>query len=166
MSAFDPEAPFRQTGWPGVRARLFHTLFLIRRPVTLGVRAVIHNKAEGSVFLVRHTYVPGWQLPGGGVEIGETAEAALEREVREECNIALTAPAVLKSVHFNRQSSRRDHVLFYLVTDFSVISGKRPDLEIAEAGFFPFDQLPENTTPATRRRLAELFDGAAVSPYW
>lgn len=166
MSASDPEAPFRQTGWPRLRARFFHTLFLIRRPMTLGVRAVIHDKARATVFLIRHTYVPGWQLPGGGVEIGETAEAALEREVREECDIALTGPATLKSAHFNRQASRRDHVLLYLMTDFRVLSQKQPDMEIAEGGFFPLDRLPDDTTPATRRRLAELFDGAAVSPYW
>jgi ADP-ribose pyrophosphatase YjhB (NUDIX family) len=166
MSAADPEAPFRQTGWPGLRARLFHSLFLIRRPMTLGVRALIHDRAKGAVFLIRHTYVPGWHLPGGGVERDETAVAALEREIREECAIALTAPAELKSVHFNRQSSPRDHVLFYLVSDFEMISQKRPDREIAEAGLFPISRLPENTTPATRRRIAELFDGAEVSPYW
>src|SRR5262245_3883978 len=102
MSTADLEAPFRQTGWPGLRAKLFHTLFLIRRPMTIGVRAVIYDQARNAVFLIRHTYVPGWQLPGGGVEIGESAEAALEREVREECDITLTARAALRSVHFNR----------------------------------------------------------------
>jgi ADP-ribose pyrophosphatase YjhB (NUDIX family) len=166
MNASDPEAPFRQTGWPGLRAKLFHTVFLIRRPMTLGVRAVIHDRAKGSVFLIRHTYVPGWQLPGGGVERDETVEKALEREVREECEIALTAPPVLKSVHFNRQSSPRDHVLCYLVSDFRVIAEKKPDREIAEAGFFPINRLPEDTTLATHRRLAELFDGATASAYW
>ena len=162
----DPDVPFRQTGWPGLRSRLFHTVFLIRRPMTLGVRAVIHDRAKGSVFLIRHTYVPGWQLPGGGVERDETVESALEREVREECEIALTAPPVLRSVYFNRQSSPRDHVLLYLIGDFRVVAEKKPDWEIAEARFFPVDRLPEDTTPATHRRLAELFDGAATSAYW
>jgi ADP-ribose pyrophosphatase YjhB (NUDIX family) len=166
MNASDPEVPFRQTGWPGLRARLFHTLFLVRRPMTLGVRALIHDPESNAVFLIRHTYVPGWQLPGGGVEVGETIAAALEREVGEECAIALTAPPVLRSVHFNRQSSRRDHVLFYAVSDFRVLGEKKPDREIAEAGFFRLDRLPDDTTPATRRRLAEAFDGKEVSPYW
>ena len=134
--------------------------------MTLGTRAVIHDRAGGSVFLIRHTYVPGWQLPGGGVEPGETVPEALERELREECAIALVGPAELRSVHFNIQSSRRDHVLFYLVSDFRVIMPKMPDREIAEAGFFPLERLPDNTTPATRRRLAEVFGGAAISPYW
>ena len=75
MNASDPEAPFRQTGWPGLRARLFHLYFLIRRPLTLGVRAVIHDREANAILLIRHTYVPGWQLPGGGVEVGETRAA-------------------------------------------------------------------------------------------
>lgn len=166
MSAADRDAPFRQRGWPGLRARLFHTMFLVRRPMTLGVRAIVHDKARNAVFLIRHTYVPGWHLPGGGVEIGETVETALEREVREECALALTAPAQLRSVHFNRQASRRDHVLVYLASQFDVLAEKRPDREIAEAGFFGLDRLPDTATPATRRRLAELFEGVEISRYW
>jgi ADP-ribose pyrophosphatase YjhB (NUDIX family) len=130
------------------------------------VRAVVFDETHRAVFLIRHTYVPGWQLPGGGVERGETAEEALTRELAEEGNIAIAAPPRLVSLHFNRRSSQRDHVAFYLVTAFSQQSAKLPDREIAEAGFFPIDALPGETTPATRRRLAELFDGAAASPYW
>lgn len=160
------EDRFRQTGWPGLRARLFHLYFLIRRPMTLGVRALVHDRGTKSVFLIRHTYVPGWQLPGGGVERDETMETALRRECEEEGNIVFTAPPVLKSLHFNRRSSRRDHVAFYVVEDFTQSSPKLPDSEIAESGFFPVDQLPPDTTPATRRRIDEVFGGAAASPYW
>jgi ADP-ribose pyrophosphatase YjhB (NUDIX family) len=162
----DPEQAFRQTGWPRLRARLFHFFFLLRRPMTLGVRGLVHDRASNSVFLIRHTYVPGWQLPGGGVEVGETLIEALTRELAEEGNIALTAPPALRSVHFNRRSSNRDHVAFYLIESFNQTTPKLRDHEIADAGFFPLDRLPETTTPATLRRIAEVFADAAVSPFW
>lgn len=134
--------------------------------MTLGARGVVYDREAHSVFLIRHTYVPGWQLPGGGVENGETLEEALRRELVEEGNIDCTAPPELKSVHWNRRASNRDHVGLYLVTQFRQTAPKRPDREIAEAGFFPIETLPEMTTPATHRRIAELFKGEAVSPYW
>ena len=160
-----PGDPFRQTGWPGLRARLFHAYFLMARPVTLGVRGVVYDRDRNAVFLIRHTYVPGWQFPGGGVEIGETAGQALERELLEEGNIAVRG-AALKSLHLNRHASRRDHVAVYLVEEFGQASPKQPDREIAEAGFFPLDRLPEGTTPGTRRRIAEIFGGAPASAEW
>ena len=160
------EKAFRQTGWPGLRAKLFHLYFLLRRPMTLGVRGLVYDRATHFVFLIRHTYVPGWQLPGGGVEVNETLAEALERELAEEGNIAFIAPATLKSMHFNRQASRRDHVGFYLIEAFTQGAPKLPDHEIAESGFFPLDNLPDGITPATLRRISEVFDGATPSPYW
>ncbi|WP_019173832.1 NUDIX domain-containing protein [Pseudaminobacter salicylatoxidans] len=159
-------APSRRPLLARLRARLFHGYFLLSRPMTLGVRGVVHDKEGNSVFLIRHTYVPGWHLPGGGVEIGETMLEALAREVREEGNIELGAPPRLLSVHLNRQASRRDHVALYLIETFRQAGPKRPDREIAESGFFPLNALPQATTPATLRRIAEVFEGVPPSPYW
>ena len=53
------------------RNRLFHVYFRLARPMTLGVRAAVLD-AQDSVLLVRHSYTPGWHMPGGGVEPGET----------------------------------------------------------------------------------------------
>lgn len=164
MSA--PSDTFRQTGWPGLRGRLFHLYFLFRRPMTLGARGIVYDRGANAVFLIEHTYVPGWQLPGGGVETGETMLQALERELFEEGNIELTGPPALVSLHHNRHASRRDHVGVYLVTDFRQIAPKAPDREIKAAGFFPVDALPEMTTGGTRRRIDEAIGGAERSEYW
>src|SRR5918994_229125 len=85
-----------------------HTYWRFSRGMTLGVRAVVLDDRE-QVFLIRHTYVPGWHLPGGGVETGETALEALTRELREEACIAIDAAPVLSGVFFNRRTSPRDH---------------------------------------------------------
>ena len=151
---------------PSLRTRLTEGVItrvgLVRRAMTLGVRGAVVD-ADNRVFLVRHTYIAGWFLPGGGVERGETFRDALERELREEANIRLTAEPELRSLHFNRV---RDHIAVYLIRDFVQDAPKQPDAEIAEAGFFPLDALPSGATPAMRARLAEMFDGAEVSGFW
>ena len=145
--------------------RALHVYWRFARGLTMGVRAAVLDDA-GRVFLIRHTYVRGWHMPGGGVEAGETAIAALRRELFEEACIELAADPPLHSVYFNAKASRRDHVLLYVVRDFRVVATKTPDREIAEAGFFPLDALPQEVTPATRRRLDEIASGAAPSPIW
>jgi ADP-ribose pyrophosphatase YjhB (NUDIX family) len=142
-----------------------HAFFVLRRPMTLGVRALVLD-GENRVLLVRHGYVPGWHLPGGGVDPGETCREALERELAEETNIALAGEPQLFGVFFNRQASRRDHVALYVVREFRQGPPRAPDWEIRESGFFNLDALPEGATPATRRRLAEVVRGAAPSSDW
>lgn len=134
--------------------------------MTLGVRAIVHDAPSDGVFLIRHTYVPGWQLPGGGVEVGETMLDALKREVREEAAIELLSEPELRSIHLNRHVSRRDHVAVYLCRVWRQLGTKLPDFEIAESGFFALDALPEGTTPATRRRLDEAFSGRPPADIW
>jgi hypothetical protein len=45
------------------RDRAAQAWFRLRRPLTLGVRAAVFD-GEGRIALVRHTYTPGWHLPG------------------------------------------------------------------------------------------------------
>jgi ADP-ribose pyrophosphatase YjhB (NUDIX family) len=141
-----------------------HQYFLISRGMTLGVRVACFD-AEGRVFLVRHTYVPGWHLPGGGVERGETAEEAAIKEIREEGNLAVTGQMSLVSVHLQNRVSNRDHVFLYR-SDVEQIAPKAADREIKECGFFDLNDLPEATTQATRRRLNEISGQSVSDPYW
>ncbi len=133
--------------------------------MTLGVRAAAFD-AEGKVFLVRHTYIGGWYLPGGGVDAGESVYEALERELAEEGNLAIGDAAELFGFYFNRNASRRDHVALFVCRNVSQTSALKGNAEIAEAGFFDIAALPDNTTDATRRRLAELLESQPLSRYW
>jgi 8-oxo-dGTP pyrophosphatase MutT (NUDIX family) len=149
---------------PAVR-RMLHFYWRFARPLTVGVRAVILD-ANGRVFLVMHSYVAGWHLPGGGVESGETLNTALARELREEGNIELTDPPRLFAIYFNRRVSRRDHVALYVVHSFRQSAPPQPNCEIIAHGFFAPDALPEGTTSATRDRLAEVLAGHVVADFW
>lgn len=145
--------------------RLAHGYYALSRGMTIGVRAACFD-AEGRVFLVRHSYLPGWHLPGGGLDRGEAALDGLLRELGEEGNLETTEPPTLVQVYYNRRTSRRDHVVFYRCDGVRQSAPKTPDLEIAASGFFALDALPDDTTPATRRRLVELSGGAAVDSHW
>src|SRR5437763_17039563 len=92
----------------GTLRRLLHVYWRFARAMTLGVRALVIDE-EGRVFLVKHSYVSGWHLPGGGVEAGETLTQALARELREEGNIEMTAPQTLQGEYLHNRTSRPDH---------------------------------------------------------
>ena len=72
--------------------------------MTLGVRAVVLDR-DGRVFLVKHSYVSGWHLPGGGVEVGETFRDALRRELAEEGRIELAGEPPLHGLFLNSHVS-------------------------------------------------------------
>jgi ADP-ribose pyrophosphatase YjhB (NUDIX family) len=148
-----------------LRHRFFHAYFRFKRPMTLGVRAVIVD-AENRLFMVRHGYVPGWHVPGGGVETGETLLDALRKEAMEEGCIGVIGPPVLHGVFFNRHASVRDHVAVFVVREFEVTAMRAPDYEIAETGWFPVDALPDGTTRGTRERVEEIFFDRPVSEDW
>jgi 8-oxo-dGTP pyrophosphatase MutT (NUDIX family) len=148
-----------------VMRRSLHGWFLASRALTLGVRAAVIDP-EGRVCLIRHTYTPGWQLPGGGVEIGEDALEALAREVREETEIEIGGIPKLHGVFFNGHVSRRDHVLVFVVREFSAGRAKAADREIAECRFFALDELPAETTRGTRDRLAEIAQRRVPGAVW
>jgi len=134
------------------------------RGMTLGVQGLAVD-AAGRVCLVRHSYRPGWHLPGGGVERGETAKGALLKEMKEEAGIIPLEPPVLVSVHSNERRFRGDHVLVFHLGRFEL--GERTAVqEIAEVAWFAPDALPEDMSPNARKRLAEALHGAPVSEDW
>jgi ADP-ribose pyrophosphatase YjhB (NUDIX family) len=172
-----------QTGWPGFRElgfmmlptlrksfepalqRVFHLYWRFARGMTLGVRAVVLDR-DDRVFLVKHSYVSGWHLPGGGVEVGETFRDALRRELAEEGRIELAGEPALHGLFLNSHVSRRDHVAVYLVRQFRQDRLPEPNREIVACGFFEAGALPADTTEGTRLRISEVLEGRAPMATW
>jgi 8-oxo-dGTP pyrophosphatase MutT (NUDIX family) len=148
-----------------VLRRFFHLYWRFARGMTLGVRAVVVDH-DNRVFLVKHSYVVGWHLPGGGVETGETFLDALRRELIEEGRIELLAEPILHGLFFNSHVSRRDHVAVYVVRQFRQDRLPEPNREIIACGFFEAGSLPAGTTEGTRRRIGEVLDGRAPIATW
>jgi ADP-ribose pyrophosphatase YjhB (NUDIX family) len=145
--------------------RIFHLYWRFARGMTLGVRAVVLD-GENRVFLVKHSYVSGWHLPGGGVEVGESFREALRRELAEEGRIELSGEPVLHGLFFNSHVSRRDHVAVYLIRHFRQDRLPEPNREIVACGFFEPGALPAETTEGTRLRISEVLDGKAPIASW
>ena len=146
-------------------SRALHTYFLARRGLTLGVRAVVRSD-DSKFLLVRHTYTKGWHFPGGGVEKGQTAEQALKNELRQETGLQLFGKPVMHGAFHNSAVSKRDHVLVYLCNVQGTLAAKPKSLEIAEIGYFAFEDLPSDINPGTARRIQEILAREKISETW
>jgi ADP-ribose pyrophosphatase YjhB (NUDIX family) len=148
-----------------VLRQAFHFYWRFARGMTLGVRAVVLD-GENRVFLVKHSYVAGWHLPGGGVETGQTMREALQRELAEEGNIELAGEPALFGVYLNSHVSRRDHVVVFVVRHFTQGRKPEPNSEIIDCGFFETQALPADTTLGTRLRIAEVIENKPPIATW
>lgn len=147
-------------------ARFLHSLqwlyWRLSRQLTVGVRLLAVE--DGRILLVRHTYLEGWYLPGGGVQAGESLEEAIRREAAEE------AGAVLDDVRlFGAYSSflegKSDHIFVFFCEDFTWQKGSNREIQCVNC--FALDELPEGTSLGTRRRIAEYVAGEmAVAAPW
>ncbi|WP_083850629.1 NUDIX domain-containing protein [Novosphingobium sp. Rr 2-17] len=149
----------------GRAARL---VWRVTKPRTIGVRAVLLEQHD-LIALVRHTYTEAWSLPGGGVKKGESVEAALLQELKEE--VAVVDPQIERvlGVYHSRREAKDDHIVNLPLARFQtlhVIFRRQDPMEVAEPRWFPLDQVPASTSAATARRIAEYRSGATELGAW
>lgn len=138
----------------------------VSRRRTLGVRVMLHK--DRKLLVVRHRYGGPLMLPGGGVDRAETMWAAARRELTEETGILDCGPLHLAGVYLHLAHGRPDYVVLF--------TGELPDVlpefppttvsEVESVHVATADAKDETLSPATRRRIAELLDGAPASEWW
>ncbi|MFP4125307.1 MAG: NUDIX hydrolase [Alphaproteobacteria bacterium] len=141
-----------------------------RRP-TVGVGAVVWRGAH--VLLIRRGKPPGagaWSLPGGRQEWGETVEAALRREVREETHLDLGPLTFVAVVDLVATGADGSVVRHYTLLDYTAEAapGEAVAGDDAQAvAWFDPDALAAvelwDETRAVIERAARLRPGAAHS---
>jgi ADP-ribose pyrophosphatase YjhB (NUDIX family) len=146
----------------GKAARLY---WRVVRPRTLGVRALVIDD-QGRIALVRHTYTDHWYLPGGGVKKKESYARALARELREEIALSDFAVERLLGVYHSLREHKDDHIVVYVVRAGATPIRKAAIMEIADAGWFAPDALPDGVSAATLRRIREYRDGVIGGGDW
>lgn len=112
---------------------------------------IVGRDFDGHILLVRHSYGPGgWFLPGGGVRMGETPEAAARRELREETGCSIEGLKLVGMIDEVLSGAPHKAYLFDgVINDTPRADGR----EVVEARFFPTHSLPEPLSPRTRLRL-------------
>lgn len=136
-----------------------------------GVRAVVLDE-RGCVLLQRRTDTGLWGLPGGGVEVGETAACAIRREVFEETG--LRAYTVIPfAFHSGPKQAftypNGDRVqcfaISFIIRDWTGVPAA-DGIEGKELRFWPIDGLPEAFVPIHIETVDayEQFTGSFILP--
>ncbi len=115
----------------------------------VGVNALIFNEAQ-EVLLALRRDIGWWNLPGGGMELGETVTASLVREVLEETGLEVS---VERPVGIYSKPQKREVVLAFRC---HITGGAmRPTAESSECRFFAPNNLPSNLLPNHRQRVED-----------
>lgn len=131
----------------------FAGLFGGRYRRTEGAHVLVID-AEGRVLVVRTTYLgPGWMLPGGRLEHGETPHDGAARETREETGLRVEVDRLLLV------DGRPGRDVSFVFAGRVVGGDLSPQFgEIAEAGWVPRDEIARTSAPL--RQLLDLIDAA------
>jgi len=120
--------------------RIFGLRWRLMGTINIGVRIMLLR--GDTVVLVRHSYLPGWLLPGGGVKKLETLEQAARREALEEVGATTTGPVHLLGVFSNFAERKSDHVALFVCEEFTIDESVH-SWEILQWCHHPIGRLPK-----------------------
>lgn len=124
----------------------------------LDVRAAVFR--DDQILLVRETADGLWSLPGGWIDLGESAGVAAAREVREESGYECVPRKLMAVLDWNRHSPVKQLFHCYKLFFWCELLGGEPkgSLETSEVGFFAADALPSlSLTRVTEAQIQLVF---------
>jgi 8-oxo-dGTP pyrophosphatase MutT (NUDIX family) len=111
----------------------------------------------GRVLLVKPGYKPGWEIPGGVVELNESPKQCCQREVLEEIGLVRGIGRLLVLDYNSPTETKSESLMF--IFDGGVLSPQEitnirlPAEELVDFGFFAPDELPATMTDTLRQRV-------------
>ncbi len=117
--------------------------------MAVAAMGILYDKEKG-ILLEKRTDTGEWCTPGGAIEIGESLEDALKREIKEETNLDIANPILFDiKANVHMIYPNKDEVYYtdivYEIDEF--YGDLKPDKESKELSFFALDKLPENIMP-------------------
>jgi ADP-ribose pyrophosphatase YjhB (NUDIX family) len=112
---------------------------------------------QDRVLLVKPTYKPDWEIPGGIVELNESPKACCRREVREELGIEREIGSLLVLDYNSPTDDRTESLMFIFhggrLTRSEIGSIQLRRDELSEFRFFTPETLPEEMLNMLRNRV-------------
>jgi 8-oxo-dGTP diphosphatase len=120
------------------------------------ITGIVFSEDRQKILLIKRRDVPVWVLPGGGIEAGESPEAALLREMEEETGLAVGITRLIAL--YDKGSFFVKKTLFYECHLLKNIPQKKFDaqnLEVKELKFFSLQELPRAIPPPYREFIQD-----------
>lgn len=136
------------------------SIFSRPTPLVGGDAAVIDD--QGRILLIQRADSGKWAMPGGAIEVGETAAEGVVREALEETGVrcrAVSLVGVFDSRFCGTVSRHHLYIFVFLCEPLNMDQVRKPShaIEVLNMDWFPEDGLPLAIDPGHRSRIPEAF---------
>ena len=131
----------------------------------MGAGCLFFDK-RGRVLLVKPSYKPVWEIPGGVVELNESPKRCCQREVLEEIGLDREIGRLLV-VDYNEATAVKTESLMFvfdggILTDTEIADIELQEEELIAFDFFTIDSLPAKLTETLRQRILAAWERADI----